>query len=388
MEEQLFDRLVSIRRQLHQYPELSFSEHRTCAFVETELRELGVSVESVASTGLIGTLEKGGGPTVVLRADMDALPVVEDSGVSFPSLTEGVMHACGHDLHVTMLLGAARLLRDREFEGTVKFVFQPAEESPLRSPEKGKSGGQLIMESGRLAGADAVLGLHVNPLLPTGQLEYKVGEALASVGNFSIRIEGKGGHPGAMRHVIDPVAVAGALIPAAHALVGPQPDPPTAVLAITHVETLARASFNVIPSSMLLQGSLRAVKNDDYNDIVARLRILLSQLEQKHKCRIDLDFSAYYPALLNDGRIHDLLAPVQERLFGIQNIVEGQAYLVGEDFSFYSRAIPAQFYFLGAKTKENDAYWLHHPKVTFDENCIRYGSPLLAEGALRLMKSL
>jgi len=388
MEEQLFDRLVAIRRQLHQYPELSFNEFKTSALVEGQLRELGISVESVAKTGLIGTLSKGEGPTVLLRADMDALPVLEDSGVSFPSLTEGVMHACGHDLHVTMLLGAARLLRDRDFEGTVKFVFQPAEESPLRSPEKGKSGGQLIMESGRLAGANAVLGLHVNPLLPTGQLEYKVGEALASVGNFSIRIEGKGGHPGAMRHVIDPVAVAGALIPAAHALVGPQPDPPTAVLAITHVETLAKPSFNVIPSSMLLQGSLRAVKNEDYNDIVARLRVLLSRLEQRFGCRIELEFSAYYPGLLNDAGIHDLLSPVQEQLFGKENIVKGQDYLVGEDFSFYSRVIPGQFYFLGAKTKENDSYWLHHPKVTFDENCIRYGSPLLAEGALRLLKSL
>ena len=388
MEEQLFDRLVAIRRQLHQYPELSFNEFKTSALVESQLRELGISVESVASTGLIGTLSKGEGPTVLLRADMDALPVLEDSGVSYPSLTEGVMHACGHDLHVTMLLGAARLLRDRDFEGTVKFVFQPAEESPLRSPEKGKSGAQLIMESGRLAGADAILGLHVNPLLPTGQLEYKVGEALASVGNFSIRIEGKGGHPGAMRHVIDPVAVAGALIPAAHALVGPQPDPPTAVLAITHVETLAKPSFNVIPSSMLLQGSLRAVKNEDYIDIVARLRVLLSELEQRFGCRTELEFSAYYPGLLNDARIHDLLSPVQEKLFGKENIVGGQAYLVGEDFSFYSRVIPGQFYFLGAKTKENDSYWLHHPKVTFDEKCIRYGSPLLAEGALRLLKSL
>jgi metal-dependent amidase/aminoacylase/carboxypeptidase family protein len=191
-----------------------------------------------------------------------------------------------------------------------------------------------------------------------------------------------------MRHVIDPVAVAGALIPAAHALVGPQPDPPTAVLAITHVETLARPSFNVIPSEMLLQGSLRAVKNDDYNDIVARLRVLLSQLEQRYGCRTELEFSAYYPGLLNDERIHGLLGPVQERLFGKQNVVEGQAYLVGEDFSFYSRAIPGQFYFLGAQTKENDSYWLHHPRVTFDEGCIRYGSPLLAEGALRLLEAL
>jgi amidohydrolase len=388
MEEQLFDRLVAIRRQLHQYPELSFNEYRTSALIEAQLRELDISVESVAQTGLIGTLKKGEGPTVVLRADMDALPVLEDSGVEFPSRTEGVMHACGHDLHVTMLLGAARLLKDRDFGGTVKFVFQPAEESPLRSPEKGKSGAQLIMESGWLSGADAVLGLHVNPLLPTGQLEYKIGEALASVGNFAIRIEGKGGHPGAMKHVIDPVAVAGALIPAAHALVGPQPDPPTAVLAITHVETLARPSYNVIPSSMLLQGSLRAVKNEDYNDIVARLRVLLQQLEQRFGCRTELEFSAYYPGLLNNERIHRLLAPVQERLFGKENIVEGQAYLVGEDFSFYSRVIPGQFYFLGAKSRDNDAFWLHHPKVTFDENCIKYGSPLLADGAVRLLKNL
>ena len=385
MDDKLFDRLVTIRRDLHQNPELSFTEFRTATLVETELAALAIPTERVALTGVIGTLRKGEGRTVVLRADMDALPVLEESGVPFPSKTDGVMHACGHDIHTTMLIGAATLLKTAEFSGTVKLVFQPAEEGPMRSPEKGKSGGQLIAESGKLDGADAALGLHVHPLLPVGSLSYKNGESLANVGNFSIRINGKGGPPGLMKEVIDPVAIAARLITSAQALVGPQPDPPTAVLAITHVATEAKPSFNVIPSHLLLQGSLRAVRIADYDDIVRRLKGLLDDLCAEFGCTIDLDFSAYYPSLLNDPDIHERLSPIYKKVFGNENVTEGQAYLVGEDFSFYSRMMPAQFYFLGAKTNQNDAYFLHHPKVTFNEECIKYGARFLAEGALRLL---
>ena len=385
METTLFSKLVGIRRRLHENPELSFHEFQTSAFLEGQLTELGIPVEKVASTGLIGTLKKGDGPTVILRADMDALPVEEASGVPFSSKNKGTMHACGHDLHMTMLLGAAHLLKDADFHGTVKFVFQPAEEGNLRSPVKGKSGGQLIMESGKLDDGDAALGLHVHPLLPVGTLGYRNGEALANVGNFSIRIQGKGGHPGAMKHVIDPIAIAAQLITKAHALVGPQPDPPTAVLAITHAESLALPSFNVIPSNMLLQGSLRAVKKAVYDEVAAKLLYLLTALEKQYGCKIDLDFSAYYPSLLNDPAVHAKLQPVQKQLFGDDNVVESLAYLVGEDFSFYSRKMPAQFYFLGAKTDNNNSFFLHHPQVTFNEDCIKYGAPLLARGALQLM---
>ena len=385
MDAQLFDKLISIRRHLHQNPELSFTEFKTAAFVETQLSELAIPAERIALTGVIGTIAKGEGPTIILRADMDALPITEESGVPFPSQTEGVMHACGHDIHTTMLLGAAHLLQGTDFQGTVKLVFQPAEEGPMRSPVPGKSGGQLIMESGKLAGADAVLGLHVHPLLPVGTLSYRNGEALANVGNFSIRITGKGGHPGFMKQVIDPIAVTGRLIPAAHALVGAQPDPPTAVLAITYISTETNPSFNVIPNQVLLQGSLRANRIADYNDIVSRLKALLKQLEADHHCTIELDFSAYYPSLLNDIALHEKLAPVHEKIFGKKNLTEGQAYLIGEDFSFYSRAIPGQFYFLGANTGQNDRYFLHHPKVTFNEDCIPYGACFLAESALHLI---
>ena len=385
METTLFSKLVGIRRRLHENPELSFHEFQTSAFLEGQLTELGIPVEKVASTGLIGTLKKGDGPTVILRADMDALPVEEASGVPFSSKNKGTMHACGHDLHMTMLLGAAHLLKDADFHGTVKFVFQPAEEGNLRSPVKGKSGGQLIMESGKLDDGDAALGLHVHPLLPVGTLGYRNGEALANVGNFSIRIEGKGGHPGAMKHVVDPIAIAAQLITKAHALVGPQPDPPTAVLAITHAESLALPSFNVIPSNMLLQGSLRAVKKAVYDEVAAKMLYLVTALEKQYGCKIDLDFSAYYQSLLNDPAVHAKLQPVQKQLFGDDNVVESLAYLVGEDFSFYSRKMPAQFYFLGAKTDNNNSFFLHHPQVTFNEDCIKYGAPLLARGALQLM---
>ena len=395
METQLYTKLVNIRRELHANPELGFNEFQTSAFLESQLRALQIPVERVAVTGLIGTLTKGPapgsasavGPTIILRADMDALPVEEPLDALYRSRNEGVMHACGHDLHMTMLLGAAHLLKAADFTGTVKFVFQPSEESNLRSPEKGKSGGQLIMESGKLDDGDAALGLHVHPLLPVGTLGYRNGEALANVGNFSFLIEGKGGHPGAMKHVIDPIAVAARLITAAHALVGPQPDPPTAVLAITHAESLARPSFNVIPSNMLLQGSLRATNLDFYNQVVKRMRDLAQTLETEYRCRIVLDFSAYYPSVLNDPKIHETLAPIQQQLFGKEQIVESLAYLVGEDFSFYSRKMPAQFYFLGAKTTGNDSFFLHHPGVTFNEECIKYGAPLLANGALQLLKS-
>jgi len=137
---------------------------------------------------------------------------------------------------------------------------------------------------------------------------------------------------------------------------------------------------------VLLQGSLRALFIADYNAIVNRLKALLHQIAAEFNCSIDLDFSAYYPSLLNDPAIHGRLSPVHEKIFGKENVTEGQAYLVGEDFSFYSRVMPAQFYFLGAKTKQNDAYFLHHPKVTFNEECIKYGSRFLAESALRLLQ--
>jgi len=388
MEDQFFNSLVNIRRHLHQNPELGFKEFKTSALVESHLRELDIPFERVAVTGLIGTIQKGPGPLIVLRADMDALPVHEDTGLPFSSLDPHVMHACGHDIHTTMLLGAARLLKEAEFQGTVKLLFQPSEEGNTGSPEKGKTGAQLIVETGKLNDASAIIGLHVHPLLPVGKLTYKNGEALANVGNFTIRIHGQGGHPGAMEHVIDPILIAGHLITRARNMVSEEYDPTSAALAFTHVESLARPSFNVIPSAMLLQGTLRTISIRVYRQLEERIQNLIKELEITFRCRIDLEYSLYVPSLLNDAAIHEKLGPVLEKIFGQANVQASQARLIGEDFAFYSRAIPAQFYFLGAKTEENDSYYLHHPKVTFNEGCIKYGTPFLVSGAIQLLHGL
>jgi amidohydrolase len=318
---------------------------------------------------------------------MDALPILEDTDLPFHSLTPGVMHACGHDLHTTMLLGAAHLLKDTPFEGTVKLAFQPSEESSARSPERGKSGGQIMIESGKLNDAQAALGLHVNPLLPVGQIAYKNGESLANVSNFSITITGKGGHPGAMENLIDPVLISAHLIVEAQSIISHTAPLQPAVLAFTHTQSLANPSFNVIPQSVLLQGSLRALNIDTYQKLVARLRSLLKGMEMAYGCQIELDFSAYYPSLLNDLAVQDMLAPVQEKIFGKKNVIEGTGQLLGEDFAFFSRLMPSQFYFLGAKTEQNNSFFLHHPKVTFNEDCIKFGSTFLAEGALALLSA-
>ena len=386
MDDKFFDELVSIRRYLHIHPELGFREFATAELVESTLGRLSIPTGRVAETGVVGTLKKGEGPVVVLRADMDALPVREESGETFSSKTDGVMHACGHDLHTTMLLGAAHLLKETDYSGTIKFLFQPAEEGPMRSPEPGKSGGQLIAESGILKGADAIIGLHVHPLMPVGTLSYRNGEALSNVSNFIIRVTGKGGHPGWMKEVVDPIFIAAQIIAASRTLVGPQPDPPDAVFAVSYLSTGANPSFNIIPSQILLQGSLRAKRSGDYEGIVARLRKLLENLEIEFGCRIELEFTAYYPSLVNDPRLHERLAPGIKQVFGDQ-LVAGLTDLVAEDFAFYSRQITGQFYFLGAQLEASERYFLHHPKVRFNEECIRYGVDFLVTSALRLLSS-
>lgn len=387
MNEHLFRQLVTIRRQLHQHPELGFEEFKTTALVQDHLLDLDIPFEAIAVTGVIATLSKGkGGPVVVLRADMDALPVVEDTGLPFSSAHERVMHACGHDIHTTMLLGAAYVLKEQDFNGTVKLVFQPSEEGTARSPEKGKSGGQMIIESGKLNDAKAALGLHVHPLLPVGVLGYRNGEALANVSNFFIHINGKGGHAGSLEHVTDPVLIGSQLIVAAQSIISHTATIEPAVLAVTNIAIKGEPSHNVIPNGVLLQGSLRALNIDTYNRIVEKLRALIRGMEISYSCSIELEFTAYYPSLLNDAGMHQALAPAQEQVFGREKIQEVSGQLIAEDFSFYSRLMPSQFYFLGAQHNGNTDFFLHHPKVIFNEDCIKLGVPFLVDGAMDMIR--
>jgi amidohydrolase len=384
MEDQLFQQLVQIRRNIHQNPELGFHEVKTSALVQKHLQELGIPFEILAVTGVLATLKKGNGPTVVLRADMDALPIKEDTGLPFTSGIEDKMHACGHDLHTTMLLGAVYLLKDKDFQGTVKFLFQPSEEGNLRSPEPGKSGGQIIAETGKLNDAKAVIGLHVNPLMEVGTLGHANGEALANVCNFIIRVVGKSGHAGALEHVIDPVLISSQLIVSAQSIISHTAPTQPAVLAFTTTEIVGIPAYNIIPETVVLKGSLRVLNLETYNLIVDKLKTLIRGMEISYSCRIEIEFTAYYPSLLNDAGINQQLYSVQERIFG-ENIISQGGQLIAEDFAFYSRQVPSVFYFLGARAGDGEAYFLHHPKVMFDENCIPLGSAFLTEAALELL---
>lgn len=388
MDNKLFEKLVGIRRQLHQHPELGFKEFETSALIQRELWEMEVPFETVAETGVIATMGTGTGAEVVLRADMDALPILEDTGLPFSSQRAQVMHACGHDLHTTMLLGAAFLLKNRAFNGTVKLVFQPSEEGTANSPVRAKSGGQLIVESGKLNHAKAALGLHVNPLMPVGTLSYKNGEALANVCNFTITIYGKGGHAGSLEHVVDPVLISGHFIVAAQSIMSHTAPLQPGSMAFTNIQISAAPSFNVIPQSVLLQGSIRALNIATYEKILERLQALISGTEVTYGCKVVLDISAYYPSLLNDEHVHAVLKPVLEKVFGAGRVMEGTGQLLAEDFAFYSRLVPSQFYFIGAQLADNDAYFLHHPKVTFNEDCMKYGVEFLAQGAVALLAGL
>ncbi len=384
MENQLFEQLVQIRREIHQNPELGFHEVKTSALVQKHLHKLGIPFEILAVTGVLATLTKGEGPTVVLRADMDALPVKEDTNLPFTSVNENTMHACGHDIHTTMLLGAAYLLKDKDFQGTIKFLFQPSEEGNLRSPEPGKSGGQIISETGKLNDAKAVIGLHVNPLMELGTLGYTPGEALANVCNFIIRVKGKSGHAGALEHVIDPVLISSQLIVSAQSIISHTAPTQPAVLAFTTTEIVGEPAYNIIPETVVLKGSLRVLNLETYDLIVDKLKTLIRGMEISYDCQISLELTAYYPSLLNDAEINRQLVPVQEKIFGDQMILQS-GQLIAEDFAFYSRQVPSVFYFLGAKMGGGEAYFLHHPKVMFDENCIPLGSGYLTKAALQLL---
>jgi amidohydrolase len=388
MENALFQKLVEIRRQLHQYPELGYQEYKTSALVCQQLDSLQIPYKKgIAKTGVIGTLAKGDGPCIALRADMDALPIQEATSLEFRSKVNGKMHACGHDVHTTMLIGAAHLLKDKDFHGTVKFVFQPSEEGNYDDPEK-KSGGQRVVESGELEGVQAALGLHINPLLPAGQISYKLGQALACAGFFKITITGKSGHAGAAPHLaIDAIFVASSLIQAAQSVISRYTDPMQPVV-ISFTKINGGIAPNIIADKVNLEGTVRALDIQTYEEVKEKIKALAQGVATTYGATIEIEYLLDYPSLLNHKQVHERLLPVLSSTFDNENVIETEAILGGEDFAFYSRKVPSMFYFIGARDTAETCYFLHHPMMIANEECIRYGSRFLAEAALELMKDM
>jgi amidohydrolase len=388
-DKQLLQQLITIRRQLHQYPEIGYQEFKTSQLVASELSKAGIPFDSAVAdtkTGIIATLKKGAGPTIVLRADMDALPMQEKTSLSFSSVHENVMHACGHDVHTTMLLGAALVLKDTAFNGCVQFVFQPSEEGNYDDPEK-KSGGQRIIESGLLDGASAALALHVHPLLAVGKIAYTMGQALACVNFFRIEIKGKAGHAGAAPELaIDAIVIAAQVIQAVQTIISRNISPvEPGVISITTIS--GGGKENIIADSVILKGTIRALSKAVYDSIINRLKEMLAGIAVTFKAQIDFEITLEYPSLLNDPAIHQVLEKPLSGIFQQENVLAVAPLMGGEDFAFYSRKIPSMFYFLGARDEAEEAYFVHHPSVIINEDCIEKGVDFLTKSALRLLEN-
>ncbi len=385
MESARLEELINIRRTIHRNPELGYHEYETSKLICDKLYEHGINYESgIAKTGVVAEIENGNGPCIALRADMDALPIQEETGQEFASSRDGIMHACGHDVHTTMLLGALLELNETNFNGKIKFIFQPSEEGVNGDPDS-KSGGQRLVESGVLDSVSYALGLHVHPLLEVGKMSYALGNALACTGHFTITVVGKSGHAGAAPHLAkDAILTASALVQNLHTIVSRNIDPTkTGVLSITTVN--GGVADNVIADKVTIGGTIRALDLDNYHLIIERMRQIIDGVATAYDSEINLSIDLFYPSLINSAEVHNRLESVAQQVFP-DGVTEVGPMLGGEDFAFYSRKTPSMFYFLGAKDEAEECYFVHHPKVVINEGCIPYGVSFLKNAALRLLQ--
>ena len=368
--------LSALRRHLHAHPELSFKETQTAAFVADKLRALGLEPRAVAGTGLVALIEgQPGGPVVALRADMDALPIQELSDIPYKSLNAGVMHACGHDVHTTCLLGAAQLLTEQRahFRGTVKLLFQPGEEVL-------PGGASLMIADGVLhnpAPAE-ILGQHVFPRLPVGQIGLRPGRYMASTDELYLRIKGRGGH-GAMPELnLDPVLVAAHLIVAAQQIVSRRANPKLpSVLSFGKV--IANGATNVIPDEVYIEGTFRTLDEAWRNEAHQHLRQLCEGLAASMGAVCELEIRRGYPCLDNNPAVTARVRAAAEQYLGPENVIELDQWLAAEDFAYFSQAAPACFYRLGTRAPDGRfAASVHTPTFDVDEQALSLGAGLMA----------
>jgi IAA-amino acid hydrolase len=380
------DWMVAIRRELHQFPELGYQEFRTSELIRRKLDELGIAYRHpVAETGVVATLGNGEGPCVALRADMDALPITEEADVGFRSRNEGRMHACGHDCHTAMLLGAARLLKEREGElrGTVRLLFQPAEE--------GGAGGLRMCEEGALAEppVERIFGLHVWPQLPTGSMGSRAGTFLAAAGALEIEIVGKGGHAAMPHLAVDPVATAAKVVCELQTIISRELDPlESGVVSITVVH--GGEVFNVIPPSVRLLGTLRSLTRAGLETLQQRVWEIATHIALANRCTAQVHFPGNdYPATVNDAHCWETAQALGRDVAGEAAVHELPPVMGGEDFAFYLERVPGCFVALGVRNEAQDAvYSVHHPKFKVDEEALPLGAALHVAFALRSLSEL
>jgi amidohydrolase len=370
------------RRALHRIPELGFAETKTAGYVRGVLDGLGIRyVSGIGGTGIVATLGSGM-PRVALRADMDALPITETDGRDYASIHEGVMHACGHDAHTAMLLGAAQYLKSVEAElvGEILLVFQPAEE---RSDGHGKSGARYIIDSGRLERVSAMFGLHVNPDAPAGRFGIISGPITASGDMFKATIRGKGGHDALVHRSVDPIYLATQVLNAIYAIRSRKIDPMAAgTLSVGTIE--AGTTANVIPESASITGTVRTFDSGIRDIFVAELERALKVAEALGGS-YELEIPIHVPETRNDPELAERAACACHELFGPEGAYDQKPFMGVEDFSWYSSVHPSMFIMMGARIEDGVSRPLHNSLFDIDDGVLYRGSALMAMLALRTL---
>jgi amidohydrolase len=372
--------LVEWRRDFHRHPEVEFEERRTSQVIRKFLEDLGLSVRAAAGTGLIAVLEgQPGGRTVALRADMDALPLTEEGDKEYISQNPGAAHACGHDGHMAILMGTAKILgRWKErFHGRVVFLFQPAEEKP-------PGGAKPMVEAGALEGVDAVFGLHLWQLLPTGCVGIVKGPMMANSDSFSIAVKGRGGHGSMPQATVDPILAASHLVVNAQSIVSRNVDPfKPCVVSFGMIR--GGTTFNIIPGEVTLIGTVRSFQPEVQKLAETRLREIAEETCRIFGATCAFEYEKGYPALVNHADMVDLVLRVTRQTLGEEKIRPFEPIMGGEDFAYYLQKIPGAFFFLGMG--DGQPYPHHHPAFDIDERALPQGVVLLTAIALEFLST-
>lgn len=370
--------LIACRHHLHSHPELSFQEYETSKFIQAKLDEYGISYTAgIAGTGVVALIE-GKNPSkkiIALRGDIDALPIEEANDVPYKSLNPGVMHACGHDVHTTVALGAARILQQvkDEFEGTIKILFQPGE-------EKHPGGASLMIRDGALENPkpQAILGLHVLPAMETGKLGFRAGKYMASADEIYITVKGKGGHAAAPHLTADTILIASNLIVSLQQIISRNNDPfSPSVLSICAFN--GGFTTNVIPSEVKLMGTFRAMDETWRFKAHDLIKKHATELVHAMGAEIDIEILVGYPTLYNNEAVTATARTLAEEYMGVDNVLDTELRMGAEDFAFYSQVIPACFFRLGTGNKARGiTAGVHTPIFDIDENALEIGAGTMA----------
>ena len=368
---------IKVRQHLHANPELSYQEFETSKFIQSKLKEFGIQFEIKATTGVVGLI-KGKNPEsriIAIRADMDALPIQEENDVPYRSKNDGIMHACGHDVHTTCLLGSAKILNElkNEWEGTIKLIFQPGE-------EKNPGGASYMIRDGVLENPKptAIIAMHVHTSMPVGKASFRSGKVMASADELYFTIKGKGGHAASPHLCVDPIFIASHLIISLQQIISRNSNPfNPSVLSVTSIH--GGATTNVIPNEVKLMGTFRAMDEKWRTEAHELIKKISTELVQSMGGEIDLHIDKGYPAVINNDQLTEVAQNAAAEFVGKENIEETELRMGAEDFGYYAQQIPACFYRVGVMNKEKGIVsGVHTPTFNIDEAAIETGIGLMS----------